>query len=329
MKSAMSQPMRRLLTLLVALVFVALPFVAYPLFLIKALCFVLAACAFNLLLGGVGLLSLGHATFFGGASYLCGYLMVGAGWPPAAAIACAVAATALVGMAFGWLSVQRQGMSFSMVTLALAQFAYFAFSQSKFTGGDDGLQGVPRGILLGLDLNSDLTLYYVVLVVVGTCLALLHRVNTSPFGLSMQLVKGNENRALSLGYDVRFIKWQVFVLSSTMTAVAGALKVNAVQFASLGDMHFEMSGEILMMAVIGGAGSLTGAAVGALALAALHEYFSGLGGWIQAIQGAVFAVVVLFFPGGLYGILRSIGAALWRRLSPAPTLRGDAIRRLL
>ncbi len=319
--------MKRLLPFLVALVFVALPLVAYPLFLIKALCFVLAACAFNLLLGGVGLLSLGHATFFGGASYFCGYLMASAGWPPAVAVVCAVAATALAGMAFGWLSVQRQGMSFSMVTLALAQFAYFAFSQAGFTGGDDGLQGVPRATWLGLDLRSDLTLYYVVLAVVAVCLAVLYRVTTSPFGLSMQLVKGNENRALSLGYDVRFIKWRVFVLSATMTGMAGALKVNAVQFASLGDMHFEMSGEILMMAIIGGAGSIAGAALGALSLAALHEYFAGLGGWIQAIQGAVFAVVVLFFPGGLLGILRSIGAALRRYISAAPKPRGDAIRR--
>lgn len=319
--------MRILTFLLLAAVLIAMPFVAYPLFLIKALCFVLAACAFNLLLGGVGLLSLGHATFFGGASYFCGYLMVGMGWAPIAAIPAAVMLTALLGMAFGWLSVQRQGMHFSMVTLALAQFAYFAFSQASFTGGDNGLQGVPRGTLFGLDLRSDLTLYYVVLVVVGACLLLLHRVNHSPFGLSMQLVKGNENRALSLGYDVRFIKWRVFVLSSTMTAVAGALKVNAVQFASLSDVHFEMAGEILMMAITGGAGSIAGGALGALFLITLHEYFAGLGGWIQAIQGAVFAIVVLFFPGGLYGMARSVVPALRRRYMSAQALRNTAIRR--
>ena len=253
--------------------------------------------------------------------------MAGLGWSPLAAVPAAVAGTAVMGVAFGWLSVKRSGMFFSMVTLALAQFAYFALSQSDFTGGDNGLQNVPRGTLLGLDLRNDHTLYYVVLTIVGGCLALLRRIVDSPFGQSMQLVKGSEHRALSLGYDVQKIKWKVFVISSTLTAIAGALKVDAVQFASLADVNFEMSGDILMMAVIGGIGSIPGAAIGAVFLMVLQEYFASFGGWIQAVQGLLFAVVVLFFPSGLYGGISYIGSALRRRFSSTAVISSGESRR--
>lgn len=316
-------PSRALVLAALAAAALAAPQLVHPLFAVKALCFVLAACGFQLLLGGTGLLSLGHAAFFGGAAYFCGHLLTAWSWPLYLAVPAAVAATAAMAGAFASLSIRRQGLYFSMITLALAQFAYFVFSQVPFTGGDNGLQGVPRGSLLGLSLASDHHLYWVVLAVVAGSLWLMDRISRSSFGFSMQLVRNNESRALSLGYDVTSIKWRAFVISAAFAALAGAIKVVAVQFATLTDVHFEMSGDLLMMAVIGGIGSLWGAALGALLVLCLHEYFATLGSWVQAIQGALFAIVILFFPGGLAGAVRAVHAFLVRHASrmTAPSQR--------
>jgi branched-chain amino acid transport system permease protein len=308
------------LALAVALV---APWVLYPVFLMKVLCFVLFACAFNLLLGYTGLLSFGHAAFFGGAGYVAGHVLKVWGWPFEVGVLAGTAAAAALGWVMGSLAIRRQGIYFTMITLALAQMLYFVCLQVPATGGEDGLQGVPRGRLLGvLDLQQDMTLYYVVLVIVAAGLALITRTVHSPFGQVLKAVKDNEPRAISLGYDVDKYKLLAFVLSAALSGLAGALKTVVLGFATLTDVHWTMSGLVVLMTLVGGLGTLGGPLVGAILIIALEnrlgewgnwlaaqthiEWFNTLGESVTMVTGAIFIVCVLLFRKGIVGELGTL-----------------------
>jgi branched-chain amino acid transport system permease protein len=256
--------------LLVALL--AAPFVLYPVFLMKLLCFVLFACAFNLLIGYTGLLSFGHAAFFGAAGYVAGYALRSLGLPMELGLLAGTAAGALIGLVMGLLAIRRQGIYFTMITLALAQMLYFVCLQAPFTGGEDGLQGVPRGKLLGLiDLNNDLALYFVVLAIVVAGFALIVRIVHSPFGQVLKAIKENEPRAISLGYDVDKYKLLAFVLSAALTGLAGSTKTLVLGFETLTDAHWSMSGLVVLMTLVGGLGTIAGPMVGAALIVILEN----------------------------------------------------------
>ena len=296
-----------LLAVAVAMGLALAPLVVYPLFLTKVMCFALFACAFNLLLGFGGLLSFGHAAFFGTASYVSAYGARSLGLSPELAVPAGVAAAAALGLAFGLLAIRRQGIYFAMITLALAQLVYFVSLQSKWTGGEDGIQGVPRGRLFGLlDLSNDTALYYVVAVCFVLALALVARTVHSPFGHVLHAIRENEPRALSLGYRVARYRLAVFVLSATLSGLAGALKALAFQLASLTDVHWTMSGTVVLMTLIGGMGTLLGPALGALVVVAMENYLSPIGGWVPVIEGGVFVVCVLGFREGIVGSLKAL-----------------------
>jgi branched-chain amino acid transport system permease protein len=289
----------------VVLVVVALaaPFVLYPGFLAKALCFALFAAAFALLISYAGMVSFGHAAYFGTASYVCAHALKQWAFPPELAIATGAAAAAALGWVFGSIAVRRQGIYFAMVTLALAQVVYFAALQAPFTGGEDGIQAVPRGRGLGLfDLDSAVVLYYYVLGVCCLGLFAVWRVVHSPFGVTIRALKDNEARAISLGFESRRARIQVFVLSAALSGVAGATKVLVFQVASLTDVHWSTSGEVLLMNLVGGLGTLAGPALGALSLVALEVYFAEFGAWVTIIQGAVFVSCVMWLRQGLVGL---------------------------
>ncbi len=288
---------------LVALV-VAAPFLAYPVFVMRVMCFALFASAFNLLLGFGGLLSFGHAAFFGLASYVCAFAARSLGLTPEVAILLGTVASGLLGALFGAVAIRRQGIYFSMITLALAQIVYFVSLQAPFTGGEDGIQGVPRGKLFGLiDLASDGTLYVVVAVIVLAGLLAIHRIVHSPFGQVLRAIRENENRALSLGYRVDHYRLAVFTMSAALSGLAGATKAIVFQLASLTDVHWTMSGEVVLMTLIGGMGTMFGPAVGALVFVALEFYLSSIGSWVTVVEGAVFVVCVLAFREGIVGVL--------------------------
>ncbi|MEZ4362443.1 MAG: branched-chain amino acid ABC transporter permease [Kofleriaceae bacterium] len=288
---------------MVALLVLA-PLVVYPVFLMKCLCLALFACAFHLLLGYVGLLSFGHAMFLGCAGYVSAHAAKVWGLPPEAAILLGTACAAALGLVVGWLAIRRQGIYFAMITLGLAQMIYFLCLQAKFTHGEDGIQAVPRGHLLGLfDLNHTLTMYGFVLVVFLLGFALLYRVIHSPFGAVLTAIRENEPRAISLGYDVDHYKLIAFVLSAALAGTAGATKALVFQLASLTDVHWAMSGEVVLMTLIGGLGRTTGPVVGAFVVVALENYLARFGGWVTVAQGAVFVVCVLTFREGLMGKL--------------------------
>jgi branched-chain amino acid transport system permease protein len=299
---------------------VVLPFFLYPVFLMKVLCFALFACAFNLLIGFTGLLSFGHAAFFGGAGYIAGHVLKVLGWPVELGLVAGVAFAALVGLVMGALAIRRQGIYFTMITLALAQMLYFVFLQAPFTGGEDGLQGVPRGKLLGLvDLGNDLTMYYLVLAIFVAGFALIVRAVHSPFGQVLKAVKENEPRAISLGYDVDKYKLLAFVLSAALSGLAGATKTVVLGFETLTDVHWAMSGLVVLMTLVGGLGTLTGPVVGAVVIIALENKLGDLGNflaaasgidWFRAIgesvtivTGFIFIVCVLAFRRGIVGEL--------------------------
>ncbi|MDB5960280.1 MAG: transporter permease, partial [Massilia sp.] len=244
---------------------VVAPAVFYPVFLMKLLCFALFACAFNLLIGFTGLLSFGHAAFFGGAGYVAAHALKSWGLPFEIGLLMGVAAAAAIGLLMGALAIRRQGIYFTMITLALAQMLFFGFSQAPFTGGEDGLQAVPRGRLLGvLDLANDITLYYVVLAIAAAGFAFIIRIIHSPFGQVLKAVKENEPRAISLGYDVDRYKLLAFVLSAALSGLAGAMKVAVLGFETLIDVHWAMSGTVVLMTLVGGLGTIVGPVVGAI-----------------------------------------------------------------
>ena len=283
---------------------VLIPFVVYPLFLMKALCFALFACAFNLLIGYVGLLSFGHAAFLGSAGYVTAHAAKVWGWPPELAILAGTAAAGALGLAVGGLAIRRQGIYFAMITLALAQMIYFFCLQAPFTHGEDGIQAVPRGTLLGLfDLRQTMTLYFVVLAIFLGGFLLIYRTIHSPFGQVLKAIRENEPRAISLGYKADQYKLIAFVLSATLSGLAGGTKAIVFQLASLTDVHWTMSGEVVLMTLLGGLGTVFGPVVGAFVVIALENYLAQLGAWVTVVQGAIFVVCVLTFRRGLVGEL--------------------------
>jgi branched-chain amino acid transport system permease protein len=281
----------------------AAPFVGiYPVFLMKALCFALFACAFNLLIGFGGLLSFGHAMFLGTAGYVCAHAAKVWGWPPEAAILAGTGAAAALGLVTGVLAIRRQGIYFAMITLALAQMIYFFCLQAPFTHGEDGIQSVPRGRLFGLlDLSNTLTMYYFVLIVFIAAFALIYRVVHSPFGQVLKAIRENEPRAISLGYDAERYKLLAFVLSATLAGLAGATKAIVFQLASLTDVHWTMSGEVVLMTLLGGMGTVFGPVVGAFIIIGLENYLASFGEWVTVITGGIFVVCVLAFRRGIVG----------------------------
>ncbi|MGC1817706.1 MAG: branched-chain amino acid ABC transporter permease [Casimicrobiaceae bacterium] len=282
----------------------------YPVIVEKAMCFALFACAFNLLLGFGGLLSFGHAMFLGTAGYVCAYAAKRWGFPPELAIVAGTAASAALGLVVGALAIRRQGIYFAMVTLAIAQMMYFLYVQAPFTHGEDGIQGVPRGRLFGvIDLSNSLAMYYTVLVVFIAAFLLIYRIIHSPFGQVLKAIRENEPRAISLGYDADRYKLLAFVLSATLAGLAGAVKAIVFQLASLTDVHWTMSGEVVLMTLLGGMGTIFGPVVGAFIIVALENYLAGFGEWVTVITGAIFVVCVLAFRRGVVGE----AGAWWRR----------------
>ncbi len=287
-----------------AIAFIVAPMFVYPVFLMKALCFALFACAFNLLIGYVGLLSFGHALFFGWASYLCAHAAKVWGLPPELAILAGTATAAGLGLVVGALAIRRQGIYFAMVTLALAQMMFFFAVQAPFTGGEDGIQAVPRGRLLGfVDLADQTSMYVTVLVIFLGCFLLIHRIVNSPFGEVLKAIRENEQRAISLGYKTERYKLVAFVLSATFSGVAGATKALVFQLASLTDVDWPMSGEVVLMTLVGGLGTLFGPVVGALFIVTLENYLTTIGQWVFVVQGVIFVACVLLFRRGIVGEL--------------------------
>lgn len=308
---ARSRSRDRVIIAVMCVLLLAAPAVLYPVFLSKVLCFALFACAFNLLLGYGGLLSFGHAAYFGVASYVCAYAAKTWELNPEGAIILGTAAAAGLGFIFGSLAIRRQGIYFAMVTLALAQMVYFfALESPNFTGGEDGLQGVPRGKLFGVfSLESDHVLYYFVATVFVLGFVFMYRVINSPFGQVLVAIRDNESRAVSLGYHANRYKLIVFVLSSAMAGLAGATKAIVFQFASLADVHWATSGEVVLMTLVGGLNSVFGPVIGALVVVTMDSYLAALGGWIAVVQGLIFVACVLLFRNGIVGLFagRSLG----------------------
>ena len=274
----------------------------YPVFLMKALCFALFACAFNLLIGFGGLLSFGHAMFLGTAGYVCAHAAKEWGWPPEAAILAGTLASTVLGVVAGALAIRRQGIYFSMITLALAQMIFFFYLQAPFTHGEDGIQSVPRGTMFGfLDLSNTLVMYYVVLVVFIAAFLFIYRVVNSPFGQVLKAIRENEPRAISLGYDAERYKLLAFVLSAALSGLAGATKAIVFQLASLTDVQWQMSGEVVLMVLLGGMGTIFGPVVGAFTIISLEHFLSESGSWVTVITGGIFVVCVLAFRRGIVG----------------------------
>jgi branched-chain amino acid transport system permease protein len=292
-------------TILYVLLLVGLlvaPFVGYPIFLMSCLCFALFASAFNLLIGFTGLLSFGHAMFFGFAAYVTGHASKVWGLTPEVCLILGTLSAAGIGWVTGWLAVRREGIYFAMVTLALAQMIYFICVQAPFTYAEDGIQSIPRGKLFGLiDLADDKVMYYFVLAVFLFGFALIYRVIHSPFGQVLKSIRENEPRALSLGYDVSKYKLTAFVLSGALAGMAGATKSLALGLATLTDVGWQMSGEVVLMTLLGGMGTILGPAIGATAIVTMQTYLADLGSWVTIIMGVTFVVCVLVFRRGIVG----------------------------
>lgn len=284
----------------------------YPVFLMKLMCFALFACAFNLLLGYTGLLSFGHAAFFGSAAYICGHVVKVMGLTPEIGILAGTLSAGALGFVFGSLAIRRAGIYFAMITLALSQMVYFLCLQLPFTGGEDGLQGVPYGALFGvIDLSRWQNLYYLVLAIFAIGLWIIYRAIYSPFGQVLKAIRENEPRAISLGYDVDRFKLLAFVISAALSGLAGATKTLVVQLASLTDVHWHMSGEVVLMTLLGGLGTVFGPIVGAGVVVGLQNYAADLGEWVTVITGVIFVICVLIFRRGIVGELQ----AAFRRLT--------------
>lgn len=294
----------KLLYSILILIGLLLPFqeVIYLVFVMKFLCFALFACAFNLLLGFTGLLSFGHAAFFGAAAYITAYLCKEAGLSPEVGIVLGVFGSGVLGYLIGSLAIRRQGIYFAMVTLALSQMVYFLAVQLPFTGGEDGIQGVPRGVLFGfIDLKNDVSMYYFVLVVFLFSFALIMRTVHSPFGQVLKAIRENEPRAISLGYDVDRFKLIAFVLSAALSGLAGSMKTLVFQLATLTDVHWHMSGEVVLMTLLGGMGTILGPVVGAGIVVGLQNYLASIGSWSTIATGFIFVICVLAFRRGVVG----------------------------
>jgi branched-chain amino acid transport system permease protein len=288
--------------LLMTLALIVAPLFAYPFFLMQALCFALFACAFNLLVGYVGLLSFGHAMFLGSAGYFSAHIAKVWGWPPELAIITAALGAGVIGIVTGALAIRRQGIYFSMITLALSQMIYFFCLQAPFTHGEEGIQAVPQGKMLGfINLSNQMILYYVVLAIFLFGFLAIHRIINSPFGEILKAIRENEPRAISLGYKTDRYKLAAFVLSATLVGLAGATKAIVAQNASLTDVHWSMSGEVVLMTLVGGLGTIFGPVLGAFVIVAMQNYLAGFGQWVTVIQGVIFVACVLAFRRGIVG----------------------------
>lgn len=299
-----SNNMVNVLTVMALLIALVAPFVAYPVFLMKLLCLALFAASFNLVLGYTGLLSFGHAAFLATGGYFTGHIVSNYGVTPEIGILAGTLSATILGTFFGLLSIKRQGIYFAMITLALAQLVFFFYVQAEFTGGEDGLQGVPRGKLFGLiDLSNNLTLYYLVLAIFIFGYALIKRVVNSPFGQVLKAIRENEPRAVSLGYNVDSYKLVAFVISAGLAGLAGSTKTLVLQLASLNDAHWHMSGEVILMTLVGGVGTFAGPVVGAGFVLTLTNQLSqsAIGDWVNVILGVVFVICVLTFRAGIVG----------------------------
>jgi len=303
-----AQDRGQLAAFLILVVFIVVaPFFAYPLFLMQVLCFALFACAFNLLIGYVGLLSFGHALYFGWASYISAHAAKVWGFTPELAILTGTLAAAGLGLVAGALAIRRQGIYFAMITLALAQMMYFFALQAPFTGGEDGIQGVPRGRLFGLvDLSDTMTMYVFVAAIFLAGFLLIYRVIHSPFGEVLKAIRENEARAISLGYKTDRYKLLAFVISATLAGTAGATKAIALQIASLTDVNWPMSGEVVLMTLVGGLGTIFGPIVGAFVILTMQYKLAAVGEWVLVIQGVIFVVCVLLFRRGIIGEIAAL-----------------------
>jgi branched-chain amino acid transport system permease protein len=294
----------RIAFIVMTLFLVAAPAFVYPVFMMKVMCFALFACAFNLLIGFGGLLSFGHAMFLGSAGYAAAHAAKVWGLTPELAILFGMLCATLLSVGAGMLAIRRQGIYFAMITLALAQMVFFFSLQAPFTGGEDGIQGVPRGMLFGLiDLTQPLAMYGLVLVIFLGGFLLIYRIVHSPFGQVLKAIRENESRAISLGYDTDRYKLLAFVLSGTLAGLAGATKAIVFQLASLTDVHWSMSGEVVLMTLLGGMGTIFGPVVGAAVIITMQNYLAQLGAWVTIVQGVIFVVCVLLFRRGIIGEL--------------------------
>jgi branched-chain amino acid transport system permease protein len=303
-----SKKMQRITYLALLAFALVAPFLGlYPVFVMKLLCFALFACAFNLLLGFTGLLSFGHAAFFGSAAYVTGWLIKAMNWTPELGLIAGALAAGLIGLLVGLVAIRRQGIYFAMITLAIAQMVYFVCLQASFTGGEDGLQGVPRGKLLGLvPLDSDVALYYVVVAIFVACFLFISRIVHSPFGQVLKMIRENEPRAVSLGYNVDRYKLLAFVLSAALAGLAGSLKTLVMGFATLSDVHWSMSGEVILMTLLGGVGTFFGPVMGSGIVISLQNLLADkVGSWVNVIIGVIFVLCVLAFRKGVVGELQA------------------------
>jgi branched-chain amino acid transport system permease protein len=306
-----------------ALLLLAAPYLGlYPVLLMKILCFALFACAFNLLLGFTGLLSFGHAMFFGSAGYTAGYAMKAWGVTPEIGLLLGTLVAALAGLLVGSLAIRRQGIYFAMITLALSQMVYFVLLQAPFTGGEDGLQGVPRGSFLGIfDLSSDIAMYYFVALVFVLGFVAIWRIVNSPFGHILKAIRENEPRTVSLGYDANRFKLLAFVLSSALAGLAGSLKVLVLGVETLTDVHWHTSGEVVLMTLMGGVGTLLGPVIGATAVVGIQsELADKVGSWVTVIMGVIFVVCVLSFRKGIVGELLAVLTPGQKRKPASPEM---------
>ena len=308
---------QKTLLLLIVFVFALMaPSFIYPVLLMKVLCFALFASAFNILLGFAGILSFGHAMFFGSAAYVSAHTIKVLGWPTELGILAGGAIGAVLGFVVGILCVRRQGIYMTMITLAFAQMLFFFFLRAPFSGGENGLQGVPRRAVLGVfDIADERTLYYFVLTIFAVFFALIYRIIHSPFGQVLKAIRDNEPRSISLGYDVDRFKLIAFVLSAGISGIAGATKAVVFQLASLSDVHWGMSGEVILMTLVGGIGTIFGPLVGAAFIVGMQNQLAGLGEWVLVVQGLIFMILVLVLRDGIVGSLRGLSTrvAEWRR----------------
>lgn len=310
---------KALLWTLAALFAIVLPFFVYPVFLMQAIAVAIFASAFNLLLGYTGILSFGHAALFGSATYICGYAAKSWGLPVELAILCGTASSGLLGLLYGMLAVRQRGIYLAMITFALSQLIFFVAVQAPFTGGEDGLQSIPRGYFLGIvDLSKSLNMYYFELGIFALVIILIARIVQSPFGQVLRAMKDNENRAISLGYDVDRVKILSFVMSGALSGTAGSLKALALGLASLADVQWHVNGEVILMTLLGGLGTLFGPIVGAFLVIAMQNYLAEFGGAVTIVEGLVFATIVMTFRRGIVGELQNFKssrlAAKWRQM---------------
>jgi branched-chain amino acid transport system permease protein len=316
---------RLLLLVAVAVAALAAPFFIYPVLLMTILCFVVFACSFNLLLGYTGLLCFGHAMFFGGAAYVTGQILKTTGISVELAILAGALSAGLLGLAIGYLTMKRQGIQFAMITLAFSQFIFFILLQSEFTGGEDGMQGIPRNPLFGLiDVSNSFNYYYVILGLAAVAIFVYYRIVHSPFGEVLKAVRDNEPRVESLGFDPEKIKLVSFTLSSAMAGMAGGMKATVYQFATLTDASWQISGEVILMTLLGGLGTLTGPMFGAAIIIWMNDYLAGFGEWALISQGVILLIVIVFFRRGFIGELSALYRYLRRRGAENPEAEAPA-----